>query len=467
MDDASLLALLDVCDRFARATGAKLNLDKTEGLLFGSWSTRLNLPVNLKWKSDHLTVLGCRVGNSVLPDWDTLIQKLNSKLKSWSSRSLSLQGRTLLANTLGLSIFWYQATIFDMPKTVVHAVNKLLFPFLWKKNKEPIARSSAVAPRLQGGLGVVHVGTKLLSLRTIWLRRLLLTRNTVPWPVLFTHHIGQVFKQDLNTFFARVTTPAYLIKRLPKFYQSVVHTWLQLKGRHENDSWLVGHADTAPIPLAELTAKRTYSVLLKNVLAPHKAIGKFAAQQIVVHWPSVWRSLSLWRFVRSCADTNYYNFHGRLATADRLIRFGMRVDANCFCGEQETAIHLFSSCPVAKTVWDWMTPLLVSLAVPTPLSISTILFGFPVAKKIPAAVNAILGILRHHLWLHRNRCRFDRLSPDASLVLRMAKSTFRFAVKLEHRHCLLTKFEEEWLLRGLVGTIASDNTVSFSKDFMS
>ena len=39
----------------------------------------------------------------------------------------------------------------------------------------------------------------------------------------------------------------------------------------------------------------------------------------------------------------------------------------------------------------------------------------------------------------------------------MAKSTFRFAVILEHRHCLLTKFEEEWLLRGLVGI--EDNSV--------
>ena len=85
----------------------------------------------------------------------------------------------------------------------------------------------------------------------------------------------------------------------------------------------------------------------------------------------------------------------------------------------------------------------------------------------PAAVNAILSIVRHHLWLHRNRCRFDRLSPDASLVLRMAKSTFQFAVKLEHRHCLLTKYEDEWLLRGLIGTIANNNTISFSKDFMS
>ena len=354
-----------------------------------------------------------------------------------------------------------------MPKTVVHAVNKLLFPFIWNKNKERIARSSAVAPRLRGGLGVVHVGTKRLSLRAIWIRRLLLSQYTVPWPSLFSYHVRQVFSQDLDNFFSRETIPAYRIKQLPKFYQSVTHTWVQLNGRHEANSWLIGANNNAPFPLAELTAGRTYAILLERSLVPHKAIEKFSTMQVNVHWQSVWNSLTLWRFVRSVADTNYYIFHGSLATADRLIRFGMKVDEKCFCGEQETAIYLLCYCPVAKTVWDWLTPLLVSFNIPTPLTVSTVLFGFPEAKKTPAAVNALLGILRHHLWLHRNRCRFDRLSPDASSVLRMAMSTFRFAVKLEHRHCLLTKFEEEWLLRGLIGTFADDNTVSFSKDLMS
>ena len=467
MDDPSLLALIKLFDRYATATGAKLNLDKTEGLLFGPWRPRTNLPITLKWTSDSLIILGCRVGNDTLPDWDTLITKFKGKITSWGNRSLSLQGRALLANTLGLSVFWYQGTIFDVPKTVIHTINKILFPFLWNKSKEPIARSSAVAPRLRGGLGIVHVGSKISSLRAIWLRRLLLSRYTIPWPAFFSYHVCQVFKQDLDTFFSRDTIPAYLIKKLPKFSQSVVHTWLQLKGKRVNDSWLVGNNDISPIPLTDLTARRAYFMLLENSLVPHKAIEKFSTMQIPVHWPSVWRSFTLWRFVRSVADTNYYNFHGRLATADRLQRFGMRVDTDCFCGEQETAIHLFCHCPVATNVWDWLTPLLVSLDIPTPLDISTILFGFPDAKNTPAAVNSILGILRHHLWLHRNRCRFDRLSPDASSVLRMAKSTFRFAVKLEHHHCLRTKFEEEWLLQGLVGTINQDNTVSFSKDFMS
>lgn len=467
MSDSSLHALFHLFSRYERATGAKLNLTKTEGLLFGTWKGRTDLQVDITWKTDSLIILGCQVGHKATPDWPRIIDHLRSAVSTWSSRSLSLQGRTLLTNTLGLSLFWYQATIFDLPKTAIHAINKIIFPFIWNKPREPIARSSAIAPRLRGGLGVVHVATKLLSLRTIWLRRLLLHRFTIPWPEFFHHHIFSIFHQDVPTFLARSNAPAYLVRKLPPFYRSIVTTWFTLQGRNEDGQWLVGPPDATPTPMTELTARKAYTVLLEKELVPHKAVGKFADMQISVHWPSVWHSLFLWRFIRSVADTNFYIFHGRLPTADRLVRFGMAVDPNCFCGEPESALHLFTQCPVASDVWTWLAPLFIPLNIHLPLSISQLLFGFPEASQTPPIVNAILGILRHHIWLHRNRCRFDHDVPHASLTLQKARSTIRFAVKMQHRHCLPIEFATRWLLNGLVGTIADDNTVSFAKHFMS
>ena len=125
----------------------------------------------------------------------------------------------------------------------------------------------------------------------------LLLPYNIPWPSLFSFHIRDVFKQDINTFFGHNTVTAYLINKIPKFHQSMVHTPMQLKGRQEDSSWLVWNNEIVPIPLAELTARRTYFILLERALAPHKAIEKFSAVHITVHWPSVWRSLLLWRFV--------------------------------------------------------------------------------------------------------------------------------------------------------------------------
>ena len=80
---------------------------------------RSNLPVPLNWSSVSITVLGCRLGNDLSVDWDSLITKFEDQLRLWKHRQLSFRG-LLIANILGLSTFWYQATIFDVPNCQPH-----------------------------------------------------------------------------------------------------------------------------------------------------------------------------------------------------------------------------------------------------------------------------------------------------------------------------------------------------------
>ena len=131
----SLRSLFSLFERYELASGAKLNVTKSHGLLFGTWKYRADLPVQLDWSSEAITVLGCRIGNEESVDWDSLINKFQSQITLWQQRQLSFRGRALVANVLGLSLFWYRATVFDMPKTVVFKINKLLFPFVWGKKR--------------------------------------------------------------------------------------------------------------------------------------------------------------------------------------------------------------------------------------------------------------------------------------------------------------------------------------------
>ena len=80
MTDRSLLALFSLFERYECASGAKLNVNKSHGLLLGSWKDRRDMPVALSWSSEFITVLGCRIGNDVVPDWDSLIAKFESQL---------------------------------------------------------------------------------------------------------------------------------------------------------------------------------------------------------------------------------------------------------------------------------------------------------------------------------------------------------------------------------------------------
>ena len=58
MSDRSLLALFSLFERYERASGAKLNVNKSRGLLLGSWKDRQDMPVALNWSSELITVLG-------------------------------------------------------------------------------------------------------------------------------------------------------------------------------------------------------------------------------------------------------------------------------------------------------------------------------------------------------------------------------------------------------------------------
>ena len=98
--DDSLVALFQLFERYERASGARLNLRKYCGLLLDPWRARPPeiLPIQLKWSSESIRVLGCRIHPS-----GTQLGKLTTLVDTWKVRHLSFQGRTVVANTLGHS----------------------------------------------------------------------------------------------------------------------------------------------------------------------------------------------------------------------------------------------------------------------------------------------------------------------------------------------------------------------------
>ena len=462
----ALRSLFSLFERYELASGAKLNVTKSHGLLFGTWKYQNDLPVQLDWSSEAITVLGCRIANEESVDWDGLISKFQNQINLWQQRQLSFRGRALVANVLGLSLFWYQATVFDMPKTVILKINKILFPFVWGKKREWMARTSDIQPLHQGGLGVVDISQKVLSLRAVWLRRFFLYPHH-PWSSFFSQHVASSFAdQSVAQVLSRTPIPAYLIKKLPPFYRGILTAWIQLKGTQADGSWIIPRPHADPISVVDLTAKVSYTLLTKATQTEHRCVAKFRDLNIPVTWNQAWSSLRIWQFVRSVKDTAWLTFHGILPTADRLVRFGMNVNPACFCGEPETLLHLFTSCPFASEVFQWFTIQLRKYHPTAALTTGQILFGFESAFGVPIVFTALLGILRHHVWLARNKHRFEQVPPDAPTTLKNAKSTFRFLVRMHKRHCTREVFERDWLVDGIVGCVTEQDWIRFTRDFI-
>jgi hypothetical protein len=463
--DVALTAVFQIFQRYERASGAKLNVAKSHGLLVGKWSSRNDLPVALNWSSSQITIMGSQLCNVEHHEsWDKQLTQLESVLMAWKARKLSLHGRALIVNSLGLSKFWYLASFLCLPDVEVKRINAQVFSFVWQKKREWLARTSVTQRISQGGLGVVDVTRKVGSLHVMWVRRLL-DNPDHPCIWFFQRSLRVAFAgRKLEQILLLPTPCQFDMNLLPPFYRSVMRTWFRFSRRLENGHILIQGPGTSSCSLGDLTASVAYRYLSHLDKSEHRCVGKYRDRGITVDWSSVWHNLQLWRFIRPVRDTSWSVAHSILPTADRLRKMGMDVPPLCHCGEPETIEHIFCQCQLAMKLLAWYQSW-VKRANPQAAYPSTgqILVGYDRTVKLPPVFPCLLGIIRHQLWVARNGFRFDQKPPDFESVVVAAKSALRFTLQVQQRHCVPSRFSELWLAKGVFGVVSRENAIVFSQ----
>ena len=132
----------------------------------------------------------------------------------------------------------------------------------------------------------------------------------------------------------------------------------------------------------------------------------------------------------------------------------MQVNPLCHCGRTEYLIHLLIECPFAIQLIDWyfsghkrFRP-----QFQRPFK-SDLLVGYGKNVKVPPVFPCLLGIIRHHIWLTRNKARFDKVMPHYPTVLSRVKSGLRCVIRVQQRHCLPDNFSDLWMASGVVGIL--------------
>ena len=100
---------------YLRKVQSELNLGKTESMWFSSMAGRKDGPVNIKWRTDYIKVLGIFFTMSSRDfeclNWNFWVEKLAKRLESWKFRNFSLKGKSMIINTLALSGLWYTGSV--------------------------------------------------------------------------------------------------------------------------------------------------------------------------------------------------------------------------------------------------------------------------------------------------------------------------------------------------------------------
>jgi hypothetical protein len=165
---ANLQGIFDEYDRLSHASGLQLNADKTEILdisesqynikyygvehcLRGSKSVKLN---GVYFNKDEHIMKEENLNN--------LIDKIESMLRGWRARQLSLLGKILIYKTFGMSQVLYTLLVVSLDKNQYKKLNSMFTNFLWGRElAEADARGRIGAERLNtpveyGGFGMIQ-----------------------------------------------------------------------------------------------------------------------------------------------------------------------------------------------------------------------------------------------------------------------------------------------------------------------
>ena len=168
-DFLSLEEALKTVSTFSDFAGPKLNLQKTEGLLLGPLKhSNIKSYNNIEFKDSPIKCLGIYIGHDKErweeSNWDSKIHKMESILKLWEKRNLTIFGKVTIVNTLCLPKVMYNCMLLVVPERVVVKIERMISHFIWH-GKNRINRNCVTNSVENGGLNLVDVRLKIKSLK--------------------------------------------------------------------------------------------------------------------------------------------------------------------------------------------------------------------------------------------------------------------------------------------------------------
>ena len=176
-DLESVSEVVNCIQRFSKHAGPELNLKKTKGIWLGPLKNLgLRLHCNIVWTGNPVKCLGIYIGHDSEKcfklNWLSKIEQVESVLKKWAKRKISLFGKIEVIKRFALSKIVFPASILETNTMIEKKLSTLFHNFIWGK-KDRIKRSNIRNKIENGGLNMVDIGAFFISLKAAWIARFL------------------------------------------------------------------------------------------------------------------------------------------------------------------------------------------------------------------------------------------------------------------------------------------------------
>ncbi|OVA15385.1 Reverse transcriptase zinc-binding domain [Macleaya cordata] len=341
----------------------------------------------------------------------SLLKSIESRIASWSARSLSQAGRSTLVKHVGQAASLYQMASFLIPKNLCRKIDSHLCKFWWGESLNPndkklhlIAWDKICKPKAEGGLGFRKSDINNLAMlaRNVWklvedpnsfLATTLKARyfrnsdflqakcpRNASWAWKCIHSIKEKIKPfiswivgdgqfidpwcdhwipEVGTATPKPNTVPNPNIRVADFIEPISRSWDRNKLREHFDQSSIEKIVSIPLSNSPSSDRRAWDLTRDGRFTTKSAYVGFIGQHHVsnnVIWKHIWRTKVPHRIQLFAWKT----LHNAIPVRE-ILNHRILID-NPICprcdGETETALHALITCPGLSQIWS-SNPLLL------------------------------------------------------------------------------------------------------------
>ena len=428
-DENSVRQILILVELYGHLSGAKLNKQKTFGMWLGKWRGRTDQPFELQWTNNCKKIYGIFLGHTEGENktWEKVVTKLEKCVNLYSSRDLSLRGRSIILNVVLCSSIWYVGSLIVMPESILKRLNKLIFNFLWNGKPEAIKRETLYNSFDKGGLNVVDIKSKLESFRILQILSLIKGTKS-KWKYFAVYWIGLHLRKYVSAF-ASLSIPHS--EKIPAYYKQALSCFRQFEKL---------------CPDFTLRQTITTKFIYYNVLQTRTISPKVLTVHPTMDFSQIWKAIQC-----SFVDPRYRDLAWRIAhqiipTQNLLFKYNISRNAKCYLCKQrvETLCHLFYECSMLDGLWAYVASIFICKVT---ISMNIILFNkyTPHANKhFNELLLLLVNLLKFCIWTKRNQAKHEMEKVTILSIKALFVRTLTLRIKADFYRLENTLFAKYW-----------------------
>ena len=225
-DRESVVEVLGSVELYGRASGAKINMEKSE-IMYVGVERAGRREIGLKEEKDYFRILGVNLGIKDKEGRDMqfegIMNGIRKTLRFWKLRGLKLKGKVTVVNALVMSKLVYAMNVLDVPDRVLKEVERMVSEFVWGGKGVRIAREVMENEYEDGGLKLINLERRKKALRVKMVVRYLKDKRDHIWKVFLREAINKCGGCGESGVYMELKKG--MLSGVSEFYKEVLGAW--------------------------------------------------------------------------------------------------------------------------------------------------------------------------------------------------------------------------------------------------